>query len=361
MNSLEKAAVKSNALSFEGLSLFIGIDVHLKKWVVTLRMSGNALKTFAMNPSPQELIAHVRRHYPGASYHSVYEAGFSGFWIHEALSAAGFTSLIVHPCDVPITLKERTYKDDQRDSRRLARELENGSIEGIYVPDKSIQQIRSLWRLRCALIGERTRYKNRIKSHLAFYGLPLPNTRSSWTKSFLQALEQIPFTDQAGRIYLQQCLAGLRSLHQRIGQLTKDLILCVAQHDNDGVVQLLRSFPGIGPISALALYCEIIDVKRFSRFEKLCSYAGFVPSTYSSGAHEDSGRLTWRRNRFLRTILVEAAWVAVGRDPAMTQAYVRLKQRMKPQQAIMRIAKKLLRRIWTLWQRKQPYVYGVVG
>ena len=328
MNSLEKGSRISNTLSFKGETLFIGIDVHKKRWVITLRMGGNALKTFSMNPSPSELIAYLNRHYPGAAYVSAYEAGFSGFWIHEQLIAAGIRNLVVHPGDIPATNKERTYKDDRRDAGKLARALENGSLEGIYVPSKVMQQIRSLWRLRSRLVGEQTRYKNRIKSHLALYGHPLPEDCSSWSGAFLSALEAFEFQSEAGACYLRHSLESLRVLRSRIAQLTRELRQYAREQDTDGVLVRLLSAPGIGPLNALALYCEIIDVKRFGTFDKLCSYAGFIPSTYSSGDHEDPGRLTWRRNRFLRTILVEAAWVAVGKDPALTHAYVRLKKRI---------------------------------
>ena len=111
MNSLAKEVCKSNALSFEDETLFIGIDVHKKKWSVTLRMAGSELKTFSMNPSPAELVRHVERDYPGAKYVSGYEAGFSGFWIHESLTDAGFTNLVVHPSDIPLTNKEAHLQD----------------------------------------------------------------------------------------------------------------------------------------------------------------------------------------------------------------------------------------------------------
>ncbi len=116
------------------------------------------------------------------------------------------------------------------------------------------------------------------------------------------------------------------------------------------------SIPGIGRITALALHCELMNLDRFKGIDQLCSYIGLIPSTQSSGDHQDPGRLTRRRNRYLRALLTEAAWVAVGRDPAMTAYYMRLKRRMKPQEAIIRVAKKLVRRIWRIWRSGQPYV-----
>ncbi len=40
---------------------------------------------------------------------------------------------MVHPADVPTSDKDKVYKSDSRDARKLARELEKG-LEGIYIP-----------------------------------------------------------------------------------------------------------------------------------------------------------------------------------------------------------------------------------
>ena len=44
-------------------------------------------------------------------------------------------------------------------------------------------------------------------------------------------------------------------------------------------------------------------------------------------------------------MMVEAAWVAIGVDPALNHCYEELKKRMPGQKAIIRIARKLLSRI----------------
>jgi transposase len=51
----------------------------------------------------------------------------------------------------------------------------------------------------------------------------------------------------------------------------------------------LMSIPGVGYFSAVAILAEIGDVSRFSDAEKLCSYAGIVPSTKQSGGKSFHG------------------------------------------------------------------------
>jgi len=100
-------------LNFQGYKLFIGIDVHKKQWTVTFRFRELELRTFSMNPSPQQLFNYINKHYPNAEYHSVYEAGFCGFWIHRELCELSINNIVVNPADVPTTHKEKTFVQDK--------------------------------------------------------------------------------------------------------------------------------------------------------------------------------------------------------------------------------------------------------
>ena len=74
--------MQSNTINFKGQKIYIGIDVHLKSWSVTIMSSSTTLKTFSQIPEPRALVKYLSTNYPGAVYYSVYEAGFCGFWAH---------------------------------------------------------------------------------------------------------------------------------------------------------------------------------------------------------------------------------------------------------------------------------------
>jgi transposase len=152
-----------NNISFSNSHFFVGVDTHLKNWRVTIVNSGIELKTFSMNPSPDELCRYLIKHYPGGTYHIVCEAGFCGFWPQRKFKEPGFNCIVVNPADVPSSNKEKVVKTDPTDSRKLARELENGSLRSIIIPDLYSEQLRSLMRLRFRLTQQQTRIKNRIK------------------------------------------------------------------------------------------------------------------------------------------------------------------------------------------------------
>ena len=60
-------------------------------------------------------------------------------------------------------------------------------------------------------------------------------------------------------------------------------------------------------------------------------------------------------------MMVEAAWVAIGVDPALNHCYEELKKRMPGQKAIIRIARKLLSRIRYALTNQMTYEKGVIA
>ncbi|RKY87794.1 hypothetical protein DRQ11_05350 [candidate division KSB1 bacterium] len=88
---------------------------------------------------------------------------------------------------------------------------------------------------------------------------------------------------------------------------------------------LLKTIPGIGDIIAFLIRYEIDDIERFSSAKKLCSYAGIVPSTYSSGGKTYHGRIAKQRNKWLRWALAEASHKVIVKSPSLRSYYNKIK------------------------------------
>ncbi|VAW29607.1 hypothetical protein MNBD_BACTEROID06-626 [hydrothermal vent metagenome] len=321
-----------------------------------------ALKTFSMNPSAKELSEFMKKRYPKGNYYSVYEAGFSGFAAHRELESFGFKSIIVSASAIPTTAKEKIIKTDAIDSRKLARELSNETITGIYIPSLLQQELRSLCRLRFQQVKKQTRIKNQIKSYLDFYGHELPKNSEMkhWSRRFIEHLRTIEFNYDIGKEQLNIYIEELLVIRNRISQILRMIKKYFLQYKKYNIIELLRTVPGIGFVISTTFYSEIMDIKRFSNNEKLASYIGLVPSTMASGEKEKVLGLTFQFNRYLRSLLIEAAWIAIRKDPALTLAYNNYLVRLSAQEAIIRIAKKLLNRIYYVLKNEKEYVCSVV-
>ena len=350
--------------NFKNVNFFIGIDTHLNSWSVTIRSAGIHLKTFSMNPSASELYKYLNKHYTDGSFKLAYEAGFAGFSPHRKLKELGLNSIVVNPADIPSTGKEKSIKTDPTDSRKLARELENGSLKPIYVPDIYYEELRSLMRLRFRHVQTQTRIKNRIKGLLHNYGISIPtqySRNSRWSYNFIAWLQQVQLNSSAGCFTLNNLVDQLKESRQHLKNVLRQLRKEAKDHNIAPIISALCSIPGVAFINAMTLYTEIIDIKRFSNFDRLASFVGLVPSTYASAETEYSRGISFRHNKFLRPLIIEAAWTAVRKDPAMTQKYYQLCRRMSKQRAIIRIAKKLLSRIKHVWEKQDEYKFSLVA
>ena len=304
-----------------------------------------------MNPEPAELAGHLKRNYPEAEYRSVYEAGFSGFEIHRMLCGMGVKNIVINPADVPTSGKEREYKNDRSDSRKLARELENESLEGIYIPEPENLELRNLVRRETKLSGNIARIKNRIHSHLFFIGLKF----TSWSGRSLKIMES---DAEKRRDYaLLSKLRELRFLREEKIRVIRDERECLKRLNREKVQENLESIPGIGFRTAIVLQSELWDLSRFPNKDSLNSYTGLTPHTVGSGEKEKIKFGGNRKKKQLHYILIEASWRAVRFNLEYRARYGRLIVKGAcPQRAISIIAKKLLLSIRAVWLQNRSFV-----
>ena len=351
-----------NKLDFSGQSIYVGLDVHKKSWTVSIFSEQCEHKTFTQPPKTDKLVHYLRRNFPGAAYHAVYEAGFSGFWTHDQLRDQGVNCIVANPADVPTTNKERTTKRDPTDCRKLARSLRSGELKGIYVPARPKLEDRSLVRTRQSMVRKQTRCKNQIKSLLFFYGINLPEeiVRSPWSEKFLRWIESLRMERASGDLALKAHLEELKHLQQIIASVNRSILLLSREGEYRDSVRRLKTVPGISTLTAMILLTELCELARFATLDHLASYVGLIPDTKASGETEHIGNLTYRRNSQLRAVLIEAAWVASRKDPVLLLAFNEYCQRMRKTKAIVKIARRLLNRIRYVLKNQAEYVPGVV-
>ena len=352
----------NNKLDFTGQPIYIGLDVHKKSWSVSIHSAVCEHKTFTQPPEVEPLVNYLRRNFPGASYRSVYEAGYSGFWLHDRLRERGVDCIVANPADVPTKEKERRAKRDRVDCRKLARGLRAGEIEGIYVPCRAKLEDRSLVRTRQSMVRKQTRCKNQIKGILFFYGIALPQDwgQRRWSGKFVRWLESLRMERASGEGALQIHLEELKQLRRMIATLDRQIRVLAKTEEYKMQVELLVTVPGIRTLTAMILLTELQSLSRFASLDELACYVGLIPDTHGSGEAEHTGGITKRRHAPLRACLVEASWAAVRKDPALLMAFEKACKRMRKTRAIVKIARKLLNRVRYVLKNQRPYVLGVV-
>jgi transposase len=344
-------------LDFTGQHIYVGVDIGKKSWKSAILTEHLEHKTFTQPPEVDVLVNYLKRSFPGAKYHCAYEAGYFGFWIHDQLQRQGVDCLVVNPADVPTKDKEKTKKTNKVDARKLARSLRNGELDPIYVPNRASLEDRSLVRMRYSFVKKQTRCKNQIKAMLRFYGITILDDigEKHWSGRFINWIESLTLERSTGDGALKALLGELGHLRQTIADLTRKIRHLATEEPYRTMVSNLVTIPGISTLTAMVLLTELVDIKRFKTLDHLASYVGLVPGEDSTGERDNITGISPRRNPFLRTLIIEASWVAVRKDPALMDAFLKLSRRMPKNKAIVRIARGLLNRIRYVLKNQKPY------
>lgn len=353
--------MKTGANQFSNLKLYIGIDVHKKQWSVSIFTDAAHHRTFSQPPSPVALKTYLDHNFPGAVVMCAYEASKFGYWICRQLTNFGYQCMVVNPADIPTSNKESNSKTDPTDSRKIGKALRAGLLTSIYVPDQVAEGDRQLFRYRKRLLADLTRVKNRIKDKFLFTGIAIPAEfdNPNWSKAFLAWIKRTDMPDVSTRLTLDRLLEQYNFLYRHFLKVSIEVRKLQRESRYKKPAKLLRSIPGIGPITTVELLSEIQDINRFVSFKKFNGFIGFRPGSHSSGDRDWKGHLSYRRHNSLRSSLIECAWTTIQKDPIMLQRYNELKTRLSGKRAIVVIARKLVSRIYAVLKNETPYQMGL--
>lgn len=120
------------------------------------------------------------------------------------------------------------------------------------------------------------------------------------------------------------------------------------------------TIPGVDYYIALLMKVEIGEVGQFRSGDRLASYAGIVPITYSSGKITRHGRITRDGSAWLRWAIVEATLVHLRYDTPVTRFYHRVAEKRGSKTARVAAARKLLTVCWSVLRNRRPY-FNPVG
>lgn len=346
-----------NTSFFENILLFIGIDVHKSKWVVTVRTYDLELKTFSMKPSAEELENFLIKNYHGADYRIVYECCFSGFWIYDYFAEKGY-KIIVTPTN-RIYKDGSTNKTDKIDSRKLAFQLSRELLREVLVPKKRVREYKYIFRIYDKQKMRQGQILRQIKAFLEQKNHPLKWSR--WNKGLLEKLKEIKFEDKLFDLKIGNLLKEYEYIVEQIKDSEKIIGKIKEDEELGRRISIIEKINGIGIISAVRMSVNLFDEKkRFESDEKLNHYLGLTPSERSSGDKITRGRSGMCGNRQLRSIIIQLAWMTVRKDGSLLDKFDRVyKKSGSKQKAIVAVARKLMTKIYAVIQKEEEYIINI--
>jgi len=338
--------------------IFVGLEDSKKIWKLCVRCNGIIIHETGMPAKYEVLRNYFKNKYPECTINVIYEAGFRGFELHDQLKSDGWNCVVTPPNTVT-EKKVQRQKNDRIDSRRLAKVLENDDYQRCFVPDKNMREDRQVSRLYGQMQKDINRTCNRIRRALEFHGFKA----GRWSRhDYNVSKEKLEELDIA--LPLRFSFRKLYDELEHFWQLKKEILnelnkLAKSDRYRENV-NLLKSVPGIGMQTAIRLILEWGDVNRFKRKEEFASFLGLIPGEYSSGEMEHRGHITKQGNRSVRGWLMESSWVAVRKDPALLNKFMRVfKHCGSRKKAIVAVARTLAIRIRAVLVKRELYIIGM--
>lgn len=344
---------KKEVSVYSGKHIYVGIDVHKKRWVVSVRTYDLELKTFSMFPIAEELEKTLVNTYPGALLHIVYECCFSGFWLYDYFHERGY--------DIIVTPTNRIYRDgsivktDKIDSRKLAFQHSRGLLREVKVPTMKIREYRSLFRIydkekmREGQILRQVRCILECKNHELKW--------EKWNKEFIEKLKLVRFQEDIFNRKFDTLIKEYEFVKEQIKDTEKRIKEIGDDPEIGTKVKRLEQINGIGIVSAVRLVVYLFDKKgRFESGEKLVHYVGLTPGEHSSGEEIIRSRTGLIGSRQLRSIIIQLAWVAVRKDGNLLNKFERVyKNSGCKQKAIVAVARKLMMKVHAITEKEEEY------
>jgi transposase len=243
-------------------------------------------------------------------------------------------------------IAEARIKTDKVDARILAELLRVKFIPEVYIPKQEIRVWREVFRGRSHIVRMRVQLYNRIHAILDRYGIEYnaKQLRAKGASSWLETLELPEAIEES----ISQYIELIHQLTEQVNVFEKRLKGKIKLDKKAKyIIELLMSIPGIGWLSALALYLEIVDIQRFKSPKKLWSYTGLIPGVHQSGEVQRGGKLTKQGNSLIRWMIVEDAWRG--------NLYERHKKKIGKTRAILPVARALLYAVYQVWHKEKKY------
>jgi transposase len=278
-------------------------------------------------------------------------------------------------------------KTDVHDAQWLAELLRHGLVRPSFIPPRHQRDLRDLTRHRTSFVRERAALVNRVQKVLEGANIKLAavatDVMGASGRAMLAALvagegdarllaalakgklrHKRAQLEQAlaGRVrphhrfLLAELLAQIDGLEETIARFDAQIQRACLANDEEAVVALLDTIPGVGRETAELLVAEIgTDMRRFPSADHLAAWAGLAPGNHESGGRQRSGR-TRKGNRWLRAALIQAAHAAARtKRTALSARYQRLAARRGKKKAIVAVAHALLVLAYHIIRRREPY------
>jgi len=341
---------------------YIGMDVHKAMTVIAVLDSAGKTRAEATIETKTATMVQFLRGLEGVLHVTLEESPYSA-WLYDVLSPHAAQVVVCDPRKNAAYIKSGN-KSDQIDAHKLADLLRTNMLSAVYHGNRSVQALKELARGYLCLVEDATRVMNRLKAIYRGRGIACGGTRvysRNHRGEWLEQLREAGVRRRAELLYQQlDLLLALR-------RQAKDALL--AESRKHAAQKLLCTIPGIGPLRAALLIALLQTPHRFRSKRQLWAYAGLAVVTQASAEYDLAGGriqrskkralvrgLNRNHNPKLKEVFKGAAATVSARSAVWQEFYSqRLAQGMKPELALLTVARKMATIVLELWKKGERF------
>ncbi len=252
----------------------------------------------------------------------------------------------------------RRNKTDRTDAKGILEASRNDDIHPVPVKTVAQQVITSLHRLRSGWMAERTARLNTLRGLLRELGVFIPVGARQVVPAVWALVEDADseLPDALRSSFAEVC-REIREIEARIKQVEHQL---EAMAEQLPVVAHLLTIPGIGLLTATALFAFVGNIHRFPSGRHFASWLGLTPREHSSGLRRSLGGISKRGDGYLRTLLIHGARSVIlharTQQPDHLREWAhRIETTHVHNKAAVAVANKIARVVWAVWSRREDY------
>ena len=248
-------------------------------------------------------------------------------------------------------------KSDSIDAEAICEAVTRPTMRFVAIKSEDQQGVLFLHRARDLVVRQRTQLSNMLRGLLGEFGIVIAQGIGSAVKFAKAVLDgDRPNIPDVAIDLLTNLSNQVVALHLRILWYEKRMRI---EARKDPRVMLLRTIPGVGPVTASAIVATAGDSHQFRNDREFAAWLGLTPLNRSSGGKERLGRISKMGDRYVRRLLVAGMTARLRQmkvspnriDPWATA----LLERKSPRLATVAMANKTARIIWAVLTRNERY------
>lgn len=281
----------------------------------------------------------------------------SNYWGRE-LKALGHRVMLIPPQHVKPFVKGN--KNDRNDAFAITEAARRPNLQCVDPRTLAQTDMIQVHRLRERCVNQRTALINQLRGFLNEYGIVV----SQGKERLKQALPDL--LDDANNGLTPAARALFRGLQSEWNQLntsikTHDKAIKQQAKNNEPARRLMQ-IKGVGEKTSTAAFAHAGNGNAYKNGRHFSANLGLVPKEHSSGGKQSLGRITKRGNPYLRRLLIQGAWSVIRyvdkSDDRMSRWAKQLIDRIGLQKAVVAVANKLARIIWSMLHHQTEFNPG---